>query len=147
MRIRKTFGCAFLFLSIVAFTNPAPAQQSPFQSNCEDVKKLLSSIHPIVEWGPIWGCRAPDVAAAMFDASLACANVVGHGSPAAFPGNWQIWNWVDVGIPVPLPPSYLGYCAGISPPGVTGRTTVDAAKASEARKKIQDALDALGKKN
>ena len=147
MNISKTFVCASILLSLAAFNNAATAQQSPFQSNCDDVKKLLSGIHPVVEWGPIWGCRAPDAATALWEASLACANVIGQGSPIAVPGHWQILNWVDVwGVPVFLPSTYLGYCSGIPPPGVTGRTTVDQGKADQAKKKIQDALDALRKK-
>jgi hypothetical protein len=148
VNISKTFGCAFMLLSLAAFNNAANAQQPPYRSNCEDVKKILSGLHPVIESGPIWDCRAPDVATAMWDASLACGAVLGTGSPVAMPWPpWQILNWVDVfGIPVRLPDTYLGYCTGVVTAGVAGRSAVDQGKAAEAKKKIQDALDALGKK-
>lgn len=149
MSIRKAFGCALIFLSIAAFSSSAPAQQSPFQSNCEDVKKLITSLSPVVEWGPFWGCRAPDRPAAEGDAAVACISVYAQGSPIVFPLVWfPIKNWVMWGpFPVGLPDTYLGYCTGLFAPGATARSAPDAAKAAEAKKKLDDALEALRKKN
>ena len=72
-----------------------------------------------------------------------------QGSPIAFAFVWYpIKNWVMLGpIPVSLPDTYLGYCTGLFAPGATARSAPDAAKAAEAKKKVDDALEALRKKN
>ena len=146
MSVRKVIGYTLTFLQIAVFSNSARAEDAPLQSTCEDVKTLLSN-HQVVEWGPGWECRAPTAAVAEEDAAWACVAVVAQGSPVVFKNIWQVKNWWMFGlIQMELPDTYLGYCAGMYAPGATTTSSPDVAKTDEAKKQLQEALEALRRK-
>jgi hypothetical protein len=137
----RSFALATLLLSSAFVVNPALAAD-----NCSDVKNTLTREYQVVHWS---NCYSPTPQVAEADGAVHCAEVIGEGAIPTVIGHRTVQNWVVLPIvgKVPLPNTYLGYCAGVRPPGLPpgAPRTVDTGKANDARKAIEEALQKMKK--